>query len=140
MWTAEATATTSASSEVIWQLWSDVANWKTWDTQVESSSLDGLFVSGTRGKLKPKGGPASPFVMLDTQPGRSFTDRTRLPGATMDFIHEMTSTPTGTQFTHRIRITGPLSPLFARLMGRNLRQGVQDAVQKLAHLASGVEE
>ena len=138
MWTTEANAMTAASPETIWQIWSDVANWKVWDTQVESSMLNGAFTVGSRGTLKPKGGPKSAFTLIDVQPGKTFSDRTQLPLATLDFIHEVVPTPTGTQITHRIRLSGPLAPLFARLMGNNLRQGTQDAVQKLASMAQEV--
>ncbi len=51
------TVETTASPEAIWEIWQDVANWNTWDHDIEFSAIDGPFKAGTTGNLKPKGGP-----------------------------------------------------------------------------------
>ena len=51
------TVETTASPQTIWDIWQDVKNWPTWDHGIEFSTLEGPFQNGTRGTLKPKGGP-----------------------------------------------------------------------------------
>ena len=51
------TVETTASPKAIWDIWQDVANWKSWDHGIEFSTIDGPFKEGTTGTLKPKGGP-----------------------------------------------------------------------------------
>ena len=39
------------------------------------------------------------------------------------------------QFEHRVTITGPLSPLFARVVGRDVAAGLPAAMRALARRA-----
>ncbi|MEL7427607.1 MAG: polyketide cyclase, partial [Bacteroidota bacterium] len=35
---------TTASAEQIWQVWTDVPNWKNWDTGLQDATLEGDFM------------------------------------------------------------------------------------------------
>ena len=61
MWTTEVSRKTTATKEQIWKLWADVPNWNVWDKEVETSELFGQFQNGTKGILKPTGGPKAKF-------------------------------------------------------------------------------
>lgn len=135
MWSTEASATTQASLEAIWRLWADVDNWKEWDPGLEDSSISDSFVEGTHYELKPKGGPKVTSVLTDVRPGEGFSDHTRLPLANLDFSHEVERVGEGTRITHRVEISGPLSFVFARLMGRGFEGGLPETVRNLARLA-----
>jgi hypothetical protein len=65
MWTTEVRRKTTATKERIWKLWSDVPHWNTWDKEVETSELFGEFKAGTKGVLKPAGGPKTKFEMTE---------------------------------------------------------------------------
>ena len=135
MWSTQAAATSEASPEAIWGLWADVDNWKEWDPGLEDSSIGGPFAEGASYKLKPKGGPKVTSVLKDVRPGEGFSDRTRLPLANLDFSHEVERAGGGTRVTHRVEISGPLSFLYARLMGRGFEEGLPETVRNLARLA-----
>lgn len=135
MWSTEASATTQAPPEAIWRLWADVDNWKEWDPGVEDSSIGDSFAEGTRYELKPKGGPKVTSVLTDVRLSEGFSDHTRLPLANLDFFHEMERVGEGTRITHRVEISGPLSFMFARLMGRGMVKGLPETVRNLARLA-----
>ncbi len=135
MWSTEASAMGQAPPEAIWRLWADVGNWKEWDPGVEDSSIDGPFAQGTRYKLKPKGGPKVTAVLTEVRPGEGFSDHTRLPLANLDFFHEMERVGEGTRVSHWAEISGPLSFVFARLMGRSFEKGLPETVRNLARLA-----
>jgi Polyketide cyclase / dehydrase and lipid transport len=135
MWSTEASAMGQAPPEAIWRLWADVDNWKEWDPGVGDSSIGGPFAEGTGYVLKPKGGPRVTSVLTDVRPGEGFSDRTRLPLANLDFFHEVQRVGEGTRVTHRVEISGPLSFVFARLMGRSFENGLPETVRNLARLA-----
>jgi ligand-binding SRPBCC domain-containing protein len=89
MWSFEHQETTTASREAVWNLWKDVSGWPTWDEGIASVTIDRQFAEGAKGKLKPSGGPAFPFEVTEVEEGRRFTDVTRLPLATLTFVHEL---------------------------------------------------
>ena len=73
------TDSTSATSDKIWQVWTDVANWKQWDKGLKEASLEGDFAVGSKGKLIPDKGPKSRFVIAEVIPGKSYTFKTKIP-------------------------------------------------------------
>jgi hypothetical protein len=64
-----------------------MATWPEWNLDSEWVRLDGPFVQGSTGRLKPKGGFAVPFVIERLVPGSEFVDTSRLPGARLTFAH-----------------------------------------------------
>lgn len=138
-WRTEASAVTRASTAAVWQLWSNVEGWPRWDAEVEWSHLNGPFETGARGVLKPRRGPKASFTATEVRWGHGFVDRTRLPLASIDFLHEMEPVDGGTRIMHEVRISGPLTPVFARLLGPGFEKGLPEAVRSLARLAEASE-
>ena len=134
------TVTTTASPAAIWRIWEDVANWNTWDHGIEYSSIDGPFVTGTKGTLKPKGGPLVHTKLTHVVPMKGFVDESKLLLAKIIVSHELRESNGKTEVTHRIDMTGPLAFLFAYLIGRtmkkNLSQEMQAMVKKAENLKS----
>lgn len=135
MWTTEVTLKTKATKEQIWKLWSDVPNWNVWDKEVETAGLFGEFKTGTKGFLKPAGGPQTKFEMIECTNFKSFTDRSFLPLCKMDFIHTLTETNGGTDITHKVIMTGFMTFLFSKIIGSKIEAGLPVAVEKLIELA-----
>jgi hypothetical protein len=73
------TLKTSASPEKIWAIWTDVARWSAWDTELLDSHLESAFVLGAVGKLTPKTGRVSPFIISQLSAGNSYTFTLKLP-------------------------------------------------------------
>ena len=135
MWTTEVSHKTRATKNRIWELWADVPNWSDWDNDVESSELFGEFKAGTRGIMKPAGGPKAKFLMIECQHLKSFTDRSFLPLCKMDFIHTMIQTKEGLVITHKVVMTGLLTYLFSKVIGSKIKSGLPVAVENLIQLA-----
>lgn len=135
MWTTEVSRKTSAKKEEIWRLWADVPHWNVWDKEVETSELFGEFRTGTKGVLKPKGGPQTRFEMTECTPLQSFTDRSFLPLCQMDFIHTLTETKEGLIVTHKVVMTGLMTFLFSKVIGSKIKAGLPAAVAELIELA-----
>ena len=135
MWTTEVSRITTATKGQIWKLWADVPNWNVWDREVETSELFGQFQKGSKGILKPTGGPKTKFEMTECTNFKSFTDRSFLTLCKMDFIHTMTETKDGLAITHKVVITGFMTFLFSKVIGSKIKVGLPIAVEKLIELA-----
>ena len=134
MWETKFSIKTKVNKEVIWKVWSDVENWKEWDKSVEWSSIDGRFELGAKGKLKPKEGPLAKFKLTEVEKFKKFTDEAKLPLTKLQFIHEMNCNNGDTEITHKIRITGILTFLFSRVIGKKLEKDLPHAMENLSQV------
>lgn len=139
MWTAEHTVVTNATKESVWKVWADIENWPKWDKGVEWCRIEGEFKAGTRYTLKPVGGPEAKALMLYCQPLKGFTDVTNLPLAKMEFAHELSEEKDGLHVTHRVTISGPLSFLFAQVIGKDTARDLPETMGRLISLAKEVK-
>ena len=138
---ASAAATSSAPAGQFFALWADMATWPEWNTDTEWVRLDGPFVQGATGTLKPKGGPKVRFVVQKLTP-TEFVDVSRLWGARLTFAHHVTETVSGTTIAVTISLAGPLSGVWKMVMGGGLRKSAQRDLDALvataeAKVASG---
>jgi hypothetical protein len=125
------TKTTSKSAVEIWAKYEDVKNWKSWDTAIESSELFGEFKEGTKGILKPVGGPQAKFELTLITKYIYFADRSYLPFAYIDFEHTIFDNGEIREITHTINLGGFLAPLFKLILGKTLASGLEEAVENL---------
>ncbi len=132
---ASATATSAAPAEHFFALWGDMATWPEWNTDTEWVRLDGPFVQGATGTLKPKGGPKVKFV-VEKLTDREFIDVSALLGARLTFAHSVGRTTAGTQVSVDITLSGPLSGIWRVIMGGGLRKSVH---RDLAALVAAAE-
>lgn len=135
MWAFEHTETTSATPAQLWARYAEPATWPEWDHETASVTVEGPMAVGTRGKLKPVKGPAASFIFTEVAPEVGFTDVSRLPLARLTLAHHIEPTDTGSRFTHCVTITGPLAPLFARVIGTTIAAGLPTAMRALGRLA-----
>jgi len=135
MWEFQHAETTSATPRQLWRRYREPTTWHEWDDQIEAVEFEGDFRLGAVGTLKPVGGPRTTFRLTEVTEAVSFTDVSRLPLARMRFDHCIEAEADHTRFVHRISITGPLSPLFARVVGRRMAAELPAAMRALAALA-----
>ncbi|MGW4243815.1 SRPBCC family protein [Nocardia sp. NPDC004722] len=134
---AEATATSTATPAAFFAKWADMATWPEWNQDTEWVRLDGEFVQGATGVLKPKGGPKTKFVvtkLTDTE----FIDSSKLIGARLIFAHEVTVADGRTTVTVRVSFEGPLRGLWNKIMGKDLAASLQRDVDALVAAAEAV--
>lgn len=136
MWRTEHTEMTTATPRQLWSRYSDPTTWPTWDQETVDVTVDGPFAVGTRGTIKPVGGPKAAFTFTEVTPLVSFTDTTRLPFTTITFTHTIEDLGVdGCRFTHGLTIEGLLTPVFSRLIGRKVAASLPEAMRRLAQLA-----
>lgn len=138
MWKKEVTIETNATKERIWELWSDVENWKKWDGEVQQSELNGRFETGTMGMLKPTNGPKSKFIIKSATFPIEFTTSSSLPLAKMDFVHKLTEKNGKLLLTHGVEISGITTFLFSRVIGKKIIAELPKAMQSLSEMAKQV--
>ena len=119
------------SREHIFSVYKDVSSWAQWDPDIEAVELNGEFVAGTCGWLKPVGAPKTSTRMVLVNEPDSFTVESKLPFCTMTFEHELKAVGESTEATHRVLFTGPLAPVFSRIIGGKIRKGMRGTMEGL---------
>jgi hypothetical protein len=108
--------------------------WPEDDPDCRWARVDGAYVVGAKGQVKT-GGPAAHFTVTQLEPHRAMCFEIHLPGAVMSFPHTAEPVPQGIRLTHGLTISGPLTPLYARLVGRGIVAGLPEVVALVANNA-----
>ncbi|MDR3055046.1 MAG: SRPBCC family protein [Zoogloeaceae bacterium] len=124
-----------ASPQTVFALYTHVSTWAAWDPGVRASSIEGAFVSGATGKLRPSNGPEASIIFTEVVADKSFTVESRLPLCVMRFEHELSPTSTGTIAIHSVSFSGFLSPVFSRVIGNQIRKGLPQTMAGLKRAA-----
>lgn len=139
MWTRKSSIVVKARPEIVWAIWCDVSNWSRWDKGIANSRMLGDFAPGQKLEIKPRKGPKTIAKILDVKEGSSFTDASNFPLATIEFIHTMEQSPSGLKVTHTIKIYGPLTFLWSRLVGSQIAVELPASLKELRDLAESME-
>jgi len=123
------------SREYIFSIYKDIDSWAQWDPDIEAVGLDGDFIAGTRGWLKPVGAPRTGTRMVSVIEPATFTVESRLPLCTITFEHELKTVGDATDVTHRVMFNGFLAPIFSRLIGSKIRKGIRGTMEGLKQYA-----
>lgn len=115
----------------IWQVWSDINNWYTWDHDIKWAKIEAPFQNGSIFYLKPKSGPKVKITLIDVVRDQSFTDLAIFPGAKMYSIHNLTDIDSKVELTHTIRMEGLLSFVWWHIVGKNVAEAMEQQSQKL---------
>jgi Polyketide cyclase / dehydrase and lipid transport len=130
------TLKTAATPGRIWEIWTDVKNWAQWDTELITADLDGAFVLGAIGRLKPKTGGVTKFEISQFNPGNSYTFAIGLPLCSLQVHRYLSDRVDGTYFTHEVSFQGWLGWLFGLLLGRKFRSVLPSVMANLERIAN----
>ncbi len=122
---------TSHSPTAVYALWADPPSWPSWDPELRVVSFGGPLVTGAKGKLQPRNGPALGFTITGLQHDHEFTNTGSLPGAKLAFQHVVTETLEGAMVSVKVSLDGPLSRVWARLMGPEMADSARSSVEGL---------
>jgi hypothetical protein len=117
----------------VWNAWADVNHWAEWDRDIDGAALKGKFVAGAEFTLHPKGGPRVRIELVRAEPLVGYTDLARFPLARMYGVHDMRETPRGLELTITIRVEGPLTWLWRKLVAQKV---ADEAPRQMASLAT----
>ena len=128
---AHAAAQSTSTPSQFFARWIDHDSWSEWAPDIQWVRLTGPVAEGTRGVLKPKGGPAAKFVISALVTDREYTDTSKLPGATLVFQHLVSPSPTGADLEVRVTLDGPLARLWAAILGKGFASTAPADLERL---------
>ena len=131
--------TINATPEKIYPFYENVSEWSSWDPDVVSSSIDGEFVRGAKGKLKPTKGPEARIEFTEVTKNRSFTTISKLPFCIMAFEHRLIPCNGKTEVVHKVSFEGLLSPVFRKLIGSGIKKGLPNTLKGLKDIVESAE-
>lgn len=129
------TDSTQVSSDKIWQVWTDVSNWKQWDKGLKEATLEGEFTVGTKGKLIPDKGPKSKFIISEIEPNKSYTFKTKTPFGWLIIKRTLEIKDNKTFFTHDVEFTGLLKKILGNKLGKNYRAMLPSVMSEIKKIA-----
>ncbi len=128
---AQTTQQTTATSDAIFALWADIDHWADYDKGIEWAKLTDSFSAGGHYTLKPKGGPKVTATILVVEPNQKFIDVSHLPGADLKFDHIIRQEAGRTSVSLVMTISGPLSWLWAKILGKNQQSDLEQSTANL---------
>lgn len=121
----------------VWSVaYADASAWPAWNDALASAELLGPFAVGSRARVRFRTGLRLRFTLVEVEEGRVFTDESRLPGARMGHRHELEPTADGVRLVNTIYIRGPLTRLWALVLGPQAKQGLPGWQRRAAALAA----
>lgn len=129
------TITTSATTTQIWQIWTDVPNWKVWDTGLRDAKLNGIFMNGAKGKIQPDKGPKSTFIIENVQENKSYLLKTRIPFGWLIIHRSMEMKGGKLNFTHEVQFTGILKKIIGNKIGKRYRHLLPSVMENIKAIA-----
>lgn len=128
---------TTASPEKIWNIWTDVKNWKKWDPFFKEAKINGGFEQNSTGTVVHDGG-ALPTVFKVTKciPYFTYTVTVRLFFLAEVHIHRFLGyNNKKTTFTHEFWVDGPLGGIWWSMFGNKLKKIMSDEMDGLKMIA-----
>ena len=129
------TDSTTATSDKIWEVWTDVPNWKQWDKGLKEAVIEGEFIVGTKGKLTPDRGPKSKFIITELVTNRSYTFKTKIPFGWLIIKRTLEVKDGKTFFTHDVAFTGFLKKILGKKLGKNYRELLPSVLSEIKLIA-----
>ena len=135
MWITEFSVECKASEAKIWQVLTDVENWKDWIGGIEYSTIQGIFENGTLITIKNIKAPTSTNTLKDVVVNKAFTLQSKMPLCTMDCTHEIVQKNDVIKIKLGVKMYGALSFIFRSIFGKKLANSLPIATRKLVELA-----
>lgn len=127
---------TNASPESIWKVWTDVENWKDWDTGLKNAHLESdSFQLGAKGKIISLEGRTSKFKIVEYHEGHSYTLKTKLPLGSLYVKRYLSEDGDKQLFTHEVWFKGLTAGIFSKAFGKKFRAMLPDVMDNINEIA-----
>ena len=126
---------TGVSAGHVWEIMTDINNWKDWHPGIDSTRMEKPFEVGNTFTLTPRGKQPVTIKIIDIQPGLSFTDRTDFPGAQMFDTHTLTPTHDGVIVSNTLVMKGMLRWVWMWLVGKKVAESIPQKTDTLVAIA-----
>ena len=129
------TDTTTATSDRVWNLWTQVETWQHWDSGLKDAYMTDPFSLHKKGTIISLEGRKSKFKVTEIEEGVSYIIKTSLPLGGLYIKRHLRKEGDRTIFTHEVWFKGLTKGLFAKAFGpkfRELLPGVLNNIKRLA--------
>ncbi len=126
---------TVASPDAVWNIWTDVANWKDWDTGLKDASMKTNFKLGSKGSITSLEGRKSKFKVVSYKKGISYTLKTKLPLGSLYIKRTLQKKDSSVYFIHEVWFKGLTSNLFAKRFGPKFRAMLPEVMEEIKRIA-----
>ena len=126
---------TKASPKAIWQIWTDVSNWKKWDKGLKMAAMDSAFQLGAKGTITSLEGREAQFKVVEFEPGKSYTYKTKLPLGSLYVKRYLESKDGKLYFTHEVWFKGLTAGIFAKNFGPEFRRLLPEVMEEVKKIA-----
>jgi Polyketide cyclase / dehydrase and lipid transport len=139
MWSSTYTqSVTGVSRERVWDVYSDVESWPSWQDDVQYARLEGPFETGGVIRFKPKGGPKVRIDLTEVSAPSRFVDTTRFLLARMVDVHELVESDDGLEIRNTTSVEGPLAWVWRKLVAEGVADSLPEQTSRLVARAAGV--
>jgi len=129
---------TSAGSDAVWRIWSDMGTWGDWNPNVSTMDWQGGFVSGSSGVMNTRAGQHHKMQLADVQAGKGFALLTSVvPGTRFRFNCRIEPIGAKTKISQTVEVGGPLGPVMGGMLGPQVSKEFGTLLANLAKRAEG---
>ena len=127
----EHTVDCPAPRDRVWKFWTNVDNWAIVDPAVDWVELEGAFVTGAKGRTKPRGMEASPWQITKVDEGERAVIEIEAPGVVVSFSWQFTDLPDGgTRLFQTVTLSGEQAEAYTEVM-EGMKQSIPAGMDKL---------
>ncbi|MDR2966637.1 MAG: hypothetical protein LBU74_01670 [Methanobacteriaceae archaeon] len=126
---------TKASEVKIWQIFTDVENWKEWIDGIEHSTINGNFENGTLVTIKNIKKPESSSLLKDVVVNKSFILQAKMPLSKVDFIHEIVKDSDVLKVRFAVEVSGILAFFIKTIFKKSVAKNLLYSAKKVVELA-----
>lgn len=126
---------TTAHAKTIWDIWTDVPNWKAWDKGLKDASIENDFKLNSKGVITSLEDRKSKFRVVEYTEGQSYTYKTKLPLGSLYVKRYLTVKEDKTIFTHEVWFKGLTGGIFAKAFGEKFRTMLPDVLAQIKEIA-----
>jgi hypothetical protein len=137
MWTTEHSIETTASPESIWRLWSDVATWGDWNSDIERIEITGPFAPGSTIAMTPVGQDTVELRIAEASEPDLFVDEADLGEVVVRTTHRVERLgDERNRVTYRMEISGPAADAVGPELGPKISGDFPETLAALVERAA----
>jgi hypothetical protein len=136
MWTNERSIETTSSAKAIWRLWSDVAGWPRWNSDIEHIEIAGPFAAGSTITMTPVDEDPVELRIAEAVEPDLFVDEASLGDVVVRTIHRVEPLSDGrNRVTYRMEISGPAADRIGPELGPQISGDFPETLTALVRQA-----
>ena len=125
----------NASEAKIWEIFTDVENWKEWIDGIEYSTIDGNFEDDALVTIKNLKKPIVSMPLKDVVVNKSFILQAKMPLSTVDYIHEIVKDNDVLKIRFAVEISGTLAFFFKAIFKKSVTKNLIESAKRVVELA-----